>query len=250
MASLVLFCSLSGSALGFFLRDHLPSSHLLEEPKDVIKQGFGLIATMVALVLGLLVAAAKAEFDTQTTGFDQLSTNLILLDHTLEQYGPEAKPLRQKLRATVAAIIDELWPPGSWFQPSMALDARPITKEGEMLTTSIRALKPKNDDQRALQAQALEIGADLAKTRWTLSLPPHPLLPRPFITILNFWLALLFCGYGLLTPRNHTVVGTLVLCSISLAGAIFLIIELGSPLDGMIRVSSSSLHYALSHIGQ
>ena len=250
MAGLVLCCSFAGAALGFFLRKHLPDSHLKDEPKDVIKQGFGLIATMVALVLGLLVASAKTEFDAQTTGFDQLSTNIILLDHTLQQYGPEAKPMREKLRETVAAIIEELWPTGAWFQPAMALDARPISREGGMLNVAIRGLKPKNDDQRALQTQALQIGADIAKTRWTLSLPQHPLLPKPFLVVLLFWLALLFCGYGLLTDHNHTVLATLVLCSISLAGAIFLIVELGEPLGGLIRVSSSSLRYALSQLGQ
>ena len=249
IAALVLGCTLVGAGAGFSIRRRLPESHLSGESKEVVKQGFGLIATMVALVLGLLVASAKSAFDAQNAGFGQLSTNIIVLDRALAHYGPEAKRSREMLRRTLAHMIDQFWPErGS--RPAIAVDDRGITSEAGSLLDAIRNLSPKDDNQRAIQSQALQIGADLAKTRWTLSPPPGPLLPTPFLVVLVSWLTVLFASFGLLTPRNGTVVATLFLCALSMAAALFLVVDLGEPLQGMIRVSGESLRYALSQLGQ
>ena len=249
IAAIVLGCTLLGGGVGCFLRRFLPESHLSGESKDVIKQGFGLIATMVALVLGLLVASAKSAFDAQNTGFGQLSTNIIVLDRALDQYGPEAKPVREKLRRAVTSMIDHLWP-AQGSGPALAVDSREITADGASLFRSIRELSPKDDSQRSIQSQAIQVGADLAKTRWTLSQPAVPLLPDPFLVVLAFWLTVLFASFGLLTPRNGTVVVTLFVCALSMAGAMFLIIDLGEPLGGLIQISDASLRYALTQIGR
>ena len=249
IAALVLGCTLLGAGAGFSIRRLLPETHLSGESREVIKQGFGLIATMVALVLGLLVASAKSAFDAQNTGFGQLSTSIILLDRSLAQYGPEAKSARDRLRGTVVSTIDLLWP-ARRSQPVLGMDARGITANGGSLFEAIRDLSPKNDSQRAIQTQALQTGADLTKIRWTLSQPAAPLLPAPFLVVLVCWLAVLFASFGLLTPRNPTVVVTLFICALSLAGAMFLIIDLGEPFGGLIRVSDDSLRYALSQLGQ
>jgi hypothetical protein len=249
IASLVFACSFIGMGLGFFIRRFLPDSHLSGESKDVVKSGFGLIATMVALVLGLLVASAKSAFDSDTAGFEALSTNIIMLDRALAQYGPEAKPAREALRGIVASMIDQLWP-ANGSGPTVGVDSRELTVQGTSFVVALRNLAPKNEMQKAIQAQALQVSSDLGKTRWSLSQPAAPLLPTPFLVVLLFWLGMLFGGFGLLTPRNTTVVVTLLICALSLSGAIFLIVDLGEPNDGLIRVSSASLRFALSHLGQ
>ncbi len=249
IATIVLIGTLIGAAVGCILRNRLPESHLSGESKDVIKQGFGLIATMVALVLGLLVASAKSAFDNQNAGFGQLSTNIIVLDRALARYGPEANATRQILRQTVATMIEDLWP-SDGSRPALAVDDREITKQGGSIYGAIQSLSPKDDGQRAIQSQALQIAADLGKTRWSLSQPPSPLLPTPFLVVLIFWLAVLFASFGLLTPPNSTVIVTLFVSALSLAGALFLIVDLGEPLHGLIRVSDASLRYALSQLGQ
>lgn len=83
ITAVVLACCLAGTGAGLLIRRFLPEHHLSDDPKDVIKQGFGLIATMVALVLGLLVASAKTAFDAENAAFAQMSTNLIVLDRSL-----------------------------------------------------------------------------------------------------------------------------------------------------------------------
>jgi hypothetical protein len=149
----------------------------------------------------------------------------------------------------IASIIDRLWPTRG-AQAVGSVGDRGITADGGAVYDAVRELSPKNDVQKTIQAQALQVGADLAKTRWTLSQPAGPLLPTPFLVVLVFWLGVLFASFGLLTPCNPTVVATLLICALSLSGAIFLVADLGEPLHGLIRISDESLRYALSQLGQ
>ena len=110
IASIMFVCVFGGALLGMFLRSILPKHHLSEESKDVVRLGMGLVATMAALVLGLLVASAKGSFDAQKSGADQISANLILLDSTLAQYGPEAQDSRNILRRVVSDGLKRIWP--------------------------------------------------------------------------------------------------------------------------------------------
>ena len=193
----------------------LPDPHLSSDSKDVIKMGTGLIATMSALVLGLLIASAKSTLDAQRTGFQQMATNVVLLDRTLARYGPEATPARGMLRETVAAAIDRLWPADR--SPAAGLDSPEITVNGNALYEAIRDLSPKTDAQRASQAQAIQIAADMARTRWLLSQRDDGSIPKPFLAILVFWLSVLFISFGLFSPRNATVIVVLVICALSVA---------------------------------
>jgi hypothetical protein len=76
------------------LRRALPKHHLNKDSQDVVRLGVGLIATMAALVLGLLITAAKSSFDTQGTQINQITADIVLLDSLLARYGPEARPIR------------------------------------------------------------------------------------------------------------------------------------------------------------
>ena len=89
MSASVFVCVLGGMAFGMFLRNRLPEHHLSGETKDVVKLGTGLIGTIAALVLGLLIASANGTFQTQSTQVQQLTADVVLLDQTLAQYGPE-----------------------------------------------------------------------------------------------------------------------------------------------------------------
>ena len=109
-AWIVFACVCCGALLGMLLRRVLPEDHLNNNSKDVVKLGMGLVATMAALVLGLLVAAAKDQYEAQRDGLDQISAKLILVDAGLAQYGPETAGARELLRRTVAAALDRIWP--------------------------------------------------------------------------------------------------------------------------------------------
>jgi hypothetical protein len=248
IGGIVFACTFGGALAGMLLRVALPAHHLSNESKDVVKMGTGLLATLSALVLGLLIASAKGSFDAQRAGFQQLSANLVLLDRALARYGPETKDAREALRRLVAATIERLWPQDA--SQASGLDASPITVNGGMLIDRIRELAPKNEGQRWAQSQALQISTDLAKTRWLLVEQGDSAIPTPFLVVVVFWLAVLFMSFGLFAPPNPTVIATLLVCALSVAGAVFLIEDLDQPFDGLIQLSSTPLRNALSQFGR
>jgi hypothetical protein len=75
-------------------------------------------------------------------------------------------------------------------------------------------------------------------------------LPWAFLTILVFWLAVLFATFGLLAPGNATIVLTLLVCSLSVAGAVFLIVDMAHPYSGIIYVSDAPLRGVLNQLGR
>jgi hypothetical protein len=109
LSGIIFVLTLGGILLGTLLRRALPRDHLNSHTKDVVRLGAGLIATIAALVLGLLIAAAKGSFDTQTGQVRQITADLILLDNIPAQYGPEARAIREQIRSTVNPFADGLW---------------------------------------------------------------------------------------------------------------------------------------------
>src|SRR6195256_7100881 len=108
--SLIAFaCIFGGTFLGMFLRKRLPGHHLSGDTKDVVRLGTGLIGTIAALVLGLLIASAKNSYDTQSTQLKQMTASIILLDRLLEQYGPQAAAIRDLMRRSVVVLADRMW---------------------------------------------------------------------------------------------------------------------------------------------
>src|SRR4029453_5628978 len=91
-------CMFGGALLGLLLSSLLPEHHLRDNSKDTVKVVAGMIATLAALVLGLLVGSAKSSFDALNTEITQSGTKIILLDRVLAAYGPETKDAREQLR--------------------------------------------------------------------------------------------------------------------------------------------------------
>jgi hypothetical protein len=234
-----------GALLGMFVRALLPDHHLSTDSKDTVKLGMGLIGTMAALVLGLLVASAKSSYDTRTSEITQMSTNVILLDRIMAHYGSETKEARELLRQSVVQFIDQIWS-GARSRPTQS--AQPGRAEG--LYERIQALSPQNESQRWIQAQALTIAISLGQTRWLLVGQSGSSIPVPFLVVLVFWLAVIFVSWGLFAPRNATVIATLFVCALSFSCAVFLILELDRPFEGLIQISSAPMRDALAVLGR
>lgn len=244
----VLVCVFGGALFGMFLRTVLPEHHLSDASKEVVKLVTGLIATLAALVLGLLVASAKNSFDTFNEGFRQSSARIVLLDRALAQYGPETRELREMLRTSYATRIERLFPSGTSRRST--LDASEGTAALEGFQLRLRALSPQNDTQRSLQSRALEIGDAVAQARWQGIEEEGNTIPAPFLVILIFWLAAMFAGFGLFAPRHGMAIVVLFLGALSLSAAIFLIEELSAPLDGLITISRTPMDRALGYLGK
>ena len=243
---IVLVCVFGGALLGMAIHTILPEHHLSSESKDVIKLGMGLIATMSALVLALLTNSAKGSYDAQRNEVTQAAANIILIDRLLAHYGPESKDARAQLKISVAGMIDRLWPDDVVENAKSS----PTTAGGEMFFDKVQELAPQNDVQRALQAQAFKMSIDIGQARLLLYEQSGRSIPMPFLVLLIFWVTVIFLSFGLFAPRNATVIATLFLCSLSVSGAIFLIMELDRPFGGVVEISSAPLRSALANLGK
>ena len=200
---LVFACIFGGTLLGMILRAFLPAQHLSEESKEVVKLGMGLVATMTALVLGLLIASAKSSFDTQRNGLAELSANVILLDRVLAHYG-QSRRRREMLRALVADILHRTWSQEN-PQSGQAGAKSPAQGPKEALFEKIQALAPRSDSQRAIQAQAMKTGIDIAQTRLLMFAQKGSSIPTPFLVLMVCWLTLILASFSLFAPSNATV---------------------------------------------
>ena len=241
-------CIFGGAMLGLLLSGLLPEQHLRDNSKDTVKVVTGMIATLSALVLGLLISSAKSSFDAVDTAITQTGAKIILLDRALAHYGPETKDVREQLRNTVVAGIEMFWPGEKAAGSGMAGFER--ANAMEMLQAKIRELTPATDMQRQLRSQAEQLSGDMLEARWLLIAQAQRTLPMTFIVVLLFWLTILHIFFGLLAPRNATVITVLLISALSVSGAILIILEMNNPLSGMIKVSSAPLRKAVEHLGQ
>jgi hypothetical protein len=245
--SSIAFACLAGFLfVGMFLRRVLPERHLSAESKDLVKLGMGLIGTMAALVLGLMVGSAKSAYDAQKNNLLQMSVKIILLDKGLAHYGPETKEIRANLRAAVARILAQIWPADSG--QASQLDPKAARVEG--LYDQIQALAPKNDAQRSIQTVALSFMVDIGQLRWMMFQQSGSAISTPFLIVLVFWLSVIFAGFGMMAPPNPTTTVVLILCALSVSGALFLVLELDRPFEGLIQIPSTPLANALAQLGQ
>jgi hypothetical protein len=240
--SLVIFAFvLGGILLGSWLRRALPRHHLSKDSQDVVRLGVGLIATIAALVLGLLISAAKGTFDTQSGQVKQIAADIILIDNLLAEYGPEARPVRQHPRSAIGPFADRLW------REKEATTVAPFSfiTAAEKVYQEIQALTPQNDVQKSLQARAVQTSTDLAQTRLLLFTETGNTIPAPFIAILVFWLVVIFASFSLFAEMNVTTFACLALFALSASCALYLVLELSQPFTGLLMIPSAQLRDAL-----
>jgi hypothetical protein len=244
-SAIVLAFLVAGASCGFLLRAVLPPHHLSEQSKDTIKLAVGLVGTMVALILGLLVASAKSFFDTQSAELTQMAAQVVLLDRTLAYYGPATKRARDLLCSGTQRILERQWSQ----TPSNTSSLDPASVSAEALAEAIMELSPQDDMQRSLRANAISTIHDLGLTRWLMYEQTTGELPRPLLIVLVLWLSLLFLSFGLFAPPNATALTSLLLAAVSVSGAILMILEMYKPYQGLIEVSREPLRAALAHLG-
>ena len=248
IASTVFACVFGSALVGLFLRDALPAGHLSSDSKEVVKLGTGLIATMAALVLSLLISSAQSKFDQMDAEIVQNAAKVVSLDRILADYGPETTAIREHLKQTYAASVELLFPGDGSHEGT--LDTPESLIRMESLRAKLWKLSPESDAQHWLRSQAVDLASEMSSTRWLLIMQRDISMPLPLLVALVCWLALIFSTFGLLAPRNGTVIVALFVCALSTAGAILLILEMNSPFAGLMKLSSSPMLDALSDLGR
>lgn len=243
VALLVFAFTFAGALIGLYLNGRLPTPHLEGDSRDVVKLVMGLIATMSALVLGLLISSAHRAHAAQEEEVQQMAVNLFQLDRALERFGPEAKEARGALHRFVQGEVAKVATPGGF---KAAIDSPLAGQRGAAaLFDRISALQPSTDAQKFLQARALQLIGTLTETRLLLNEQARSGISWPFMVVLVFWLTFLFMGFGLFARRNGTVVAALCLGALSVGGAIFLILDMYLPYRGVMHTSIEPIRNAL-----
>jgi len=248
IAAIVFACVFAGGLAGLALRARVPDHHLDADLRDGMKLVLGLVSTVTAMVLSLLVNSSNSMLVTQDGEVQQLSARFVELDRRLAFYGPETREIRAMLRGIIVAEIERLWQPDSAGSTDLA--QAPATLAGDDVYVKILALNPQSDAQRFGQSRALQLFTEMAHTRLLMHEQASEALPWPFMVVLVFWMVALFTGFGILARRNAMGVTTLFFGALIVAGAMFLIVEMRHSYTGLIRVSSAPMHRALAQVGR
>ena len=248
IALIVFVCVFGSALLGLYLRTMLPQHHLGDDSVGVVKLATGLIATMAALVLGLLISSAKSSFDTVNSELVHNAAGVVRLDRVLAQYGPETQEIRGLVKQSY----------GTWIQALVSRDPAEVAALGsvqalrgmEGLQHKLKELSPRNAEQRELQTNAIQIADEVLAVRGLALLQAVGSLPIPLLVALVLWLSIIFGAFGMLTPANATVIAALFMSAFSTSVAIFLILEMTKPLDGLFTVSFAPLRAALAILAQ
>jgi len=247
LTALIVFGCLVGAVLlGRTLRRVLPEEHLTADSRDTIKLAMGLVATMAALVLGLLVSSVKGSYDTERSEVIQMAAKVAFLDRVLAIYGPEAAEARTRFHEAVKEAVMAMWP----REASGSAQVAPNPKPGNAVYAAVQDLSPHDDMQRKLKDQATTIATDLGQLRSLLVAQSVPSISTPMLIILVSWLVVIFLGFSVLAPPNATVMFALMVSALAVSGAIFLILELDQPFDGLIRISSEPMLNAMQQFAK
>jgi len=247
LIAVILFVAIVGVAmLGGRLARLLPEDQLSADSKDAVKLAMGLIATMTAVLLGLLITSAKGTYDTAEGEVMQMAAKVALLDRVLKFYGPEAADARHALRDVIAEGVRRTWPE----KPSSRVRLDPNEQMGDAVYIAIHRLAPHDETQRALKTQATNLMVQLGELRSLLQAQAIPSVSKPLLIALVSWLVVIFFGFSLVAPPNATTTLALVASAFSVACAVLLILDLDHPFGGLIRIPSEPMINVLNHLAK
>lgn len=247
LVSVLLFVILVAVVfLGGRLARVLPEEQLGAESKDAMKLALGLVATMTAILLGLLISSAKGSFDTARSEVMQMAAKVALLDRVLKLYGPETKDARDALRDAIADGVRRTWP----AERSGPVHLDPNQQMGDAIYVTVSRLEPHDDAQRVLKTQAATLMMQLAEIRALVQAQAISSVAKPLLIALVVWLVVIFLGFSLLAPARASNTLALIAGAFSVACAVFLILELDHPFAGVIRIPSEPMTNVLNRLGK
>jgi len=241
----VYVCVMAGALIGIYLNRVLPPEQIKDETRQAVNIAIGIIATLAALVLGLMVASAKSSFDTRADDIREIAARIVILDRTLRDYGHETTDARDQLKKMIEARLQHFW-----AEELQAAGAPRLAEMESVFRGRLLSLSPANDRQKWLQARALTVAGDLEQTRWLLIERSRKTIPEAFLVVLVFWLVVIFSTLGLFSPRTGTAYTIIFICALSVATAIFLVLELDQPFEGVLQISDLPVRSALAEISR
>ena len=245
LLALAFLAVMLGSTLaGLALRNWLPGEHVSDASRESLLRAVGLVVTLASLVLAFLVSSARAYYASVEDELTEISSDVAGLDRILVRFSPEAAPARDLLQQIVGSAVRTVWPAHPTALPHYpggnGLQAL------ERLTDMIGALPAGNARDQALRDEALRCALGIERSGFKLKRIQEARAQTPLLAIVISWLVIIFTGFGLLTPRNRTALTAMALAALAATGALFLIVELYSPVAGVIAIPPSILERSLT----
>ena len=236
---------LIGAAIGMILKRSLSAGSLEGGSREAIRLGAGFLATLAALVIGLMIASAKNTYDIQSSNIRQLGTNAVLVDQMLTKYGVEARAARTLLREIIPSASARIWQEniagggGSTFV---------VSGTAERFYDAIEGLKPVNAEQTSLKSRIIAITTEMGRTRLLVFTQNDNAIPVPFFIVLTFWLVVIFASFSLFAEPGGLMIAAILVFALSVSSALFLIVDLSHPFNGLMQISNHHLHAVLPKI--
>jgi hypothetical protein len=237
----VFLILLAGALAGWTMRQRLPEHHLTDDTKSLVSVSMAVVATVSALVLGLLISNANTSFRALGGDVTTLSAQILRLDNILRRYGPDTYPARETLRQYAEQKTVDLFPDQG---ADVRLDDPSTYALLQQLEDSMLELKPSNPRDQWWLDQAMALAGKIGDTRWLLVQQLGQGTPKAVLALLVFWLTLLFASFGLFAPRNFISGATLMLCALAVAGAVGMILELEKGFGGLVHISPQPMRQA------
>lgn len=246
-AFVVALVMMAGALGGALLRKHLPSRHFDAETMEVVKLGLGFLATLSALVMGLVISSSKASYDARAEMVHSTAALIIQFDASLWQIGPEAEPIRQVLKEELRSTMKRVWKArGVVDMPDPAASKQVVVHLDKMLFE----LSVSGEMQRQAMANAFQQLAELSRINASAFTQHGSDVIMPLLAVVVCWMMLNVGGWNLFAPANRMVMGVNLICSLSVASAIFLILELDQPFNGVISISDAPMRAALVRLSE
>lgn len=258
-AAILLVILVASAAVGMVVSRIVPERHRSRETIEIVQLVITMLVTFAALVMGLLTVSVKSSYDIANNDMSTLAARIVQVDQLLREYGPDLEPARGMLRGYTAGVISSTWPDeaapaGDYYtrnSPTTVVGGMESENLGEILRRigiNLRQLDPADGFHRELVSDLRVRFEALIQARWTVIEQAHPIISRPFYLVMVFWLMVIFACFGLTGPRNGLVITMIVLCALSIASAVFVILDMDTPFSGAIMISSDAMRGALADL--
>jgi hypothetical protein len=246
-AFLASFASiLIGAAIGMVLRRTLPADLLEGGSKEAIRLGAGFLSTLAALVIGLMIASAKNTYDNQNSNIRELGANVVLVDQMLLKYGPETKTARALLRELISTAASRIWLENA--ERNRRESTFVVSETADRFYNAVEGLTPANDEQASLKSRIVQATTEIGRTRVLVFTQSDNAIPVPFFIVLTFWLVVIFASFSVFAEPSLIVIASILVYALSVSSALFLIVDLSQPFDGLMQISNHHLQMVLSKI--
>ncbi len=242
IAAVTFACACAGAAVGFLIRRRLREHHLTAASQEVLKLTLGVVATLAALVLGLLVGGTKQFYDAKVNEVRTFVVNIALLDRSMSHYEPSLLAERRQLSDFTRTMIGGLWGGGQTTSNTDLLASMDRIRE------TLRRLEPQSEAQKIAHARLMGLTDTLMLSGSKLIETDDAEIPGPLFGVVDAWLAVIFLGFGVFAPTNRVTVLAIGTSAVAVSMAVFLVVEMNSAFDGLIKIPSRMMEQVLDQI--